>query len=111
MRVTSEFWVSAYVRRCNSEGAFAVVQRRGFAEAGAIFIVLDDLRGACTMFAGAAQSVLGEALEGGRIFTAVEGPGPCSATDARLQREITFDPDAWIVAVEDRAGRHFLDLR
>ena len=24
--------------------------------------------------------------------------------------EIRFDPDVWIVEVEDRAGRHFLDL-
>jgi hypothetical protein len=25
-------------------------------------------------------------------------------------KEIRFDPDAWIVETEDRAGRHFLDL-
>jgi hypothetical protein len=24
-------------------------------------------------------------------------------------REIRFDPDAWILEVEDRAGRHFLE--
>jgi hypothetical protein len=29
--------------------------------------------------------------------------------EARLAREIKFDPDLWIVEVEDRAGRHFLD--
>jgi hypothetical protein len=26
-----------------------------------------------------------------------------------LTREIRFDPDVWIVEIEDRAGRHFLD--
>ncbi len=26
-----------------------------------------------------------------------------------LVREIRYDPDVWIVEVEDRAGRHFLD--
>jgi hypothetical protein len=109
MRVTSEFWVSAYVRRCNGEGAFAVVQRRGFAEAGAIFVVLDDLRGNCTLFGGSAQSLYDD--EGGRTFTAIEGPGDCAIAASRLQREIGFDPDTWIVAVEDRAGRHFLDLK
>ncbi|HEY0219086.1 MAG TPA: DUF1491 family protein, partial [Afipia sp.] len=25
-------------------------------------------------------------------------------------KEISFDPDVWIVEIEDRAGRHFLDL-
>ena len=29
--------------------------------------------------------------------------------EAYLTRQIRFDPDLWIVEVEDRAGRHFLD--
>jgi hypothetical protein len=32
------------------------------------------------------------------------------AIEARLAKEISFDPDVWIVEIEDRAGRHFLDL-
>ena len=35
---------------------------------------------------------------------------PEAAVEERLLREIRFDPDAWIVETEDRAGRHFLDL-
>ena len=34
---------------------------------------------------------------------------PESDADAYLARQIEFDPDIWIVAVEDRQGRHFLD--
>ena len=30
--------------------------------------------------------------------------------EERLRREISFDPDLWIVEIEDREGRHFLDL-
>jgi hypothetical protein len=26
-----------------------------------------------------------------------------------LARQLRFDPDLWIVEVEDRGGRHFLD--
>jgi hypothetical protein len=29
MRLKSGLWVSAYVRRCNVEGVFAAVRRRG----------------------------------------------------------------------------------
>jgi len=29
--------------------------------------------------------------------------------EAYLAKQIRFDPDLWIVEVEDRAGRHFLD--
>jgi hypothetical protein len=33
-----------------------------------------------------------------------------ASVEERLVKEIRFDPDAWIVETEDRAGRHFLDL-
>ena len=34
---------------------------------------------------------------------------PETKIEERLARELRFDPDAWILEVEDRAGRHFLD--
>ncbi|MET0906041.1 MAG: DUF1491 family protein, partial [Tardiphaga sp.] len=30
--------------------------------------------------------------------------------EERLKKEMNFDPDLWIVEIEDKAGRHFLDL-
>jgi hypothetical protein len=36
-------------------------------------------------------------------------PAADAEVEARLRREIDFDPDVWIVEVEDRAGRHFID--
>ena len=38
-----------------------------------------------------------------------ERPAPEAKIEERIARELRFDPDAWIVEVEDRAGRHFLD--
>jgi hypothetical protein len=29
--------------------------------------------------------------------------------EERLMRELRFDPDVWIIEIEDRAGRHFLE--
>ena len=34
---------------------------------------------------------------------------PEADIEAYLARQIRFDPDLWIVEVEDRAGRSFLD--
>ena len=45
MRLKSGIWVAAYLRRCNVEGAFAAVRRRGAEEAGAIFVVVNRLDG------------------------------------------------------------------
>jgi len=110
MRLTSEFWVAAYVRRCHVEGAYAVVSRRGAAEAGAIFVVLDHLDGRRTLFSSAPQSLIAAEQSGERMFVAVDGVDDAEAVQARLERERRFDPDLWIVDVEDRRGRHFLSL-
>ena len=111
MRLKSAIWVSAYLRRCNIEGAFAAVRRRGAEEAGAIFIKLNRLDGTAEMFGPAPQSAFDEAHPSDRAFCRSFGAGPVPETkvEERLQRVIRFDPDAWIIEVEDRAGRHFLD--
>jgi hypothetical protein len=36
-------------------------------------------------------------------------PAPEADAEAYLGRQIKFDPDIWIVEVEDRDGRSFLD--
>jgi hypothetical protein len=112
MRLKSGIWVAAYVRRCHIEGAFTAVRRRGAEEAGAIFIKISRLDGVGTLYGPAPQAVFDDAQPAGRIFTVVLGrdaPAPDADIEARLVREIRFDPDVWIVEVEDRAGRHFLD--
>ena len=112
MRLKSGIWVAAYVRRCNIEGAFAVVRRRGADEAGAIFIKVSRLDGTATLYGPAPQSTFDEARPADRMFTATLGgdiPVPEADIEARLAREIRFDTDVWIVEIEDRAGRNFLD--
>lgn len=107
-RVTSDFWVSAYLRRCAVAGAAAVLRRRGAAEAGAIMIKVDRLDGTALLLGPAPQSEAEEA--GGRSFAPVhrEATIEAGAAEARLAREVGFDPDLWIVEVEDREGRAFL---
>ena len=112
MRLKSGIWVSAYLRRCNVEGVFAAVRRRGAEEAGAVFIKVSRLDGTATLYGPAPQSAFDEAKPADRVFTAVlggESPAPEADIEARLTREIRFDPDLWIVEIEDRAGRNFLD--
>ena len=111
MRLKSAIWVAAYVRRCNGEAAYAVVRRRGAEEAGAIFIKLNRLDGTAELYGPAPQSAFDDARPSDRMFTpCIAGqPVPDSVVEDRLARELRFDPDVWIVEVEDRAGRHFLD--
>lgn len=111
MRLKSAIWVAAYVRRCHAAGAFAAVRRRGAEEAGAVFIKIARLDGTADLFGPAPQSAFDEARPSDRIFVPCMKvhPAPEVEVESYLARELKFDPDIWIVEVEDRAGRNFLD--
>ena len=105
MRVTSSLWVGAFVRRCYGMGAVATIARKGSEEAGAIFIIVDRLTGVADLYGPAPQSAFEEGRPSDRLFQKViDGETP-EAIAARLESEIRFDPDLWVVAVEDREGR------
>ncbi|MGL5115043.1 MAG: DUF1491 family protein [Beijerinckiaceae bacterium] len=110
MRLRSDIFVAAYVRLRNGENAFAVVRRKGAAEAGAIFIKIDRLNGESDLYGPAPQSEVGEDAPA-RLFQKLGKPGDATeAIETRLARETRFDPDIWIVEVEDRSGEARLDL-
>jgi hypothetical protein len=63
------------------------------------------------LYVPAPQTVYDDSRPIERLFMPISKvPLPESSVEERLQKEIRFDPDAWIVETEDRSGRHFLDL-
>ncbi len=111
MRLKSAIWVAAYLRRCQTAGVFGAVRRRGAEEAGAVFVKVATLDGRAMLYVPAPQTVYDDSRPIERIFTPMSPqPVPETSVEERLVREIKFDPDAWVVETEDRAGRHFLDL-
>lgn len=112
MRLKTALWVAAYLRRCQVEGAFAVVRRRGAEEAGAVFVRICRLDGTSDLFGPAPQSALDTGRGADRAFTPsfAQQPAADAAVEAKLEREMKFDSDLWIIEVEDPAGRNFLDI-
>ena len=108
-RLTSDFWVSAHLRRCRIEGLEAVLRRRGAAEAGAVFVSVDRLDGSADLYGPAPQLMI-QGDEGGRLFSRVLGGVSVLDVEARMKREIGFDPDLWWLTIDDRLGRSGLDL-
>ena len=109
MRLKAEFWVKGYIRRCAVEGASAVVVRHGDDDAGAIFIKINRLDGTCLLFGPAPAGYSG--MDSDRRWVAcgaLDGLRE-DAADDYLAKEARFDSDLWLVEVEDRIGRHFLD--
>lgn len=112
MRLKSGIFVSALLRRANGAGAFAAVRRRGAEEAGAVFVIVATQDGKAALYGPALPSLdAAPSEEGVRLFTPLVAPGsPESEAEARMAREERYDSDLWLVEIEDRAGRCFLDL-
>src|ERR1700736_2824998 len=111
MRLKSSIWVAAYLRRCQTQGIFGAVRRHGAEEAGAVFVKVALLDGNAMLYVPAPQTVYDDSRPVERLFMPESKEAlPEPSVEERLQKEVRFDPDAWIVETEDRAGRHFLDL-
>jgi hypothetical protein len=101
-RLTARFWVDAYLARLGQAGIPAFVTARGDPTAGAVIVKLNTLDGRATAFQRSWDR------EGTRIWAPL-AEGAEAEVDAALERQRRFDPDLWIIEVEDRAGRHLLD--
>lgn len=103
-RLKAGIFVRALIRRAEVAGAAAYVARKGSEEAGAILIKIAKLDGTCT--------VLNQARDGaGELVWARPLGDSCDEEKASawFERQIKFDPDLWIVEIEDREGRSFVD--
>ncbi len=109
MRLKSEIWVRAYLRACAVAGAVAVVARHGDDDAGAIFIKINRLDGTARLF-GPAPAGIEMGVHDRQWIPHLDASGTREAeVDAHLERQVKFDPDLWVIEVEDREGRHLLD--
>lgn len=110
IRLTSSLWVSAYLRTTVGEGCYSSVVRHGAESAGAIFVIVNHIDGAFSLFGPAPQSAFFETNDTDRQFCELIVRQPERTILDRLQREQNFDPDLWIIENENRAGRSFLTL-
>ena len=102
-RLTAAFWVQAYLARLRLSDIPAFVVVHGDDTAGAVLIKLNTLDGQATVFQRSF-----DLMTGARYWAElIHGQEP--DVDAAITRQRGFDPDLWVVEVEDRAGRHLLD--
>lgn len=102
MRLASHIWVSAFIRSERASGAYATVLRKGAPEAGAIFVAHNHLDMTFSVYAPAPQSefAAGEASE--RRFERVVETADEDEMRRYLDKQVSFDPDCWIVETERR---------
>ncbi|MGY5779523.1 DUF1491 family protein [Rhizobium sp. LEGMi135b] len=100
MRLRSDIFVSALVRRLFGRGDFAAVERKGEEQAGAIFIRQRFRDGSETLYAPAPQSLFDEDESGARLFEIRIARKEPQEVRETLDRELKFDPDLWVVELE-----------
>ncbi len=106
MRLKSELWVKAYLRTCASAGVPAADVRRGDDDAGVVFIKVARLDGTAALYGPAPA---GLERDSGEPRWSLAATASDADIETRLAREKNLDSDIWIVEIEDREGRHFLD--
>ena len=102
-RLKTRFWVDAYLTRLRLYDIPAFVVAHGDDAAGAVLVKLSTLDGRARLFHRSFD------LSTGHRVWDVLSEGAESEVDASLSRQRSFDPDLWVIEVEDRAGRHLLD--
>ena len=97
----TDLWVAAFVRRHNNIGHICVVARRGDPIAGQIFIEINHLNERSSLLTPAPATSRAEGDED-RLFMRRFAQVDPTAVAERIARELEFDPDLWIIALEMR---------
>lgn len=107
-RLKTEIRVAAHLRRCQAAGAFAHVSTKGDPDAGAVAVKVFIGR---TEAGPLARLFIQSIDETGESVwrEAFDGPVAEEKADKRLAKDRRVDPDLWIIEVEDKEGRSFLD--
>ena len=110
-RLRTDFWVAALRRRAEAAGAYVSIARRGADEAGTIYVLVDRRNGSFDLYGPAPQSFFAnEEVEADRLFSPIAQGSSEEELRQRMERELRFDPDLWLIDIEDREGRPFLDI-
>ncbi len=101
-RLRAGIWVAAYLARLQALAIPAFVVRRGDETAGAVLVKASTLDGRAKAFQRSFDP-----MTGARTWMVLaEGEEP--EVDAAVERQRRYDPDLWVIEVEDRQGRHLL---
>ncbi len=102
-RLTTEIWIAAYLTRLRLATIPAFILQKGDHTAGAVLVKLNTLDGKACCYQRSFDLMSGE-----RQWV-VLSEGDEGDVDISIAKQKTFDPDLWVIEIEDKSGRHLLD--
>jgi len=105
MGLTTGLWVMAQVRLCDRAFIPAAIVRRGDSDAGTVLVKINCFENGVTVYTQAST------LDGEPAWSRGTGPKPVTEpeADAYIARQVRYDPDVWVLEIEDRKGAYKLD--
>jgi len=104
-RLKSELRVQAWLRRAGGLGLMATVARKGEPESGTVLLKINRHGAGCEVYSPVS------APDGASAWMSAfpKGPAKEPEADAYLQRQAKYDPDLWVLEIEDPKGLFALD--
>ncbi|MFL5236933.1 MAG: DUF1491 family protein [Rhizomicrobium sp.] len=103
-RIKTAIQIKAIIRRAEVAGAQAFLVRRGQEDAGALYLKVARLDGTFMVLNQARRG------DGELVWTKPLGDSVDEASASKyLEKQLRFDPDIWILEIEDSQSRAFVD--
>jgi len=104
-KIRAGIWVQVQVRLCDMNCIPIVVRHKGDPDAGSIVLKLDRGSRGC--------SVLSQVRDQDGLPAWMYGAGaelvPDGEAEAYIERQIGWDPDLWVIEIEDPHDRYVID--
>ena len=102
VRITAEIWVAAYRAMLEKQGIPIYVNKTGDKRAGAIVVKVSTKGDQVSLYHRVPNT------NGERCWTLFDMNSE-EVINETINKQCSFDPDLWVLEIEDPKGRHLLD--
>lgn len=104
-RLVTDLWVDAEIRRAISLGLMAYRLHKGDKERGSVIVKVTNMQGGAYLLEQTMDS-MGKRVWARTPTIDTSDYGPEADIDQKISRKRSFDPDLWVIEIEDPSGQY-----